>query len=425
MRWIGGMSVPCLVLVAAACSAGPAPAQTGAVETARELREACGGADDKSACYDARLGEIAKTGDVRRALDVVAALAERDDDVARDGHMYVHAVGIAAYDPAGDFAETFTRCTELFHAGCYHGLIQAHFSAVGQVDAETVNRLCDEVSNSGADRWTTFQCLHGIGHGLVIHSDHDLIEGLKGCDLLDDPWKRASCEGGAFMENVTNATHPHHAALTESLGASVAHADHGAMSADAHANHDAAAAEPFAPIDPEDPHYPCSIVEEHQKLSCYGMQTSVMLYLTDYDFGKAAELCDGAPATYVAACHQSLGRDASGFSNRNADELNRLCAQDRSRYASFCYVGAAKAVIDWAGQPEDGLAFCRSVQGDDNRIRCYQAVGQQIGVIVPDEARGRALCAEADGAEEQACLFGATLVADMPPELRSLMERNG
>lgn len=412
----------CLALLGGACSAGPAPGQTAADEAARRMVADCRDAEDRTACYDARLGEVARVGEVRKALDILAALAERDADVARDGHMFVHAIGIAAYDPAADFAETFQSCTELFHAGCYHGLIQAHFAAIGRIDAETVNAVCDEVAAAG-DRWTTFQCLHGIGHGLVIYANHDLVEGLAGCELLDDPWKRASCEGGAFMENVTNATHPHHAALTESLGAGGGqggHGDHGGME---HGDH--SGEERFAPIDPDDPHYPCTIVKEHQKAACYGMQTSVILYLNDYDFGRAAEICDGAAQPYIAACHQSLGRDASGFANRDARELNRLCGQDRSEYASFCYVGAAKAVIDWGGEPRDGLEFCDSVKGEANRTRCFQAVGQQVAVIIGDETRGRELCGRADGSDQEACLWGAGLLREVPGAVRALARPAG
>lgn len=393
-------------LLAAACSAGPAPAQTGAAETARRMERECKGEKDRSSCYDAVLRDLAQQ-DVREALETVEALSKIDGTVERDGHMYVHAVGISAYDASRDFGELFRSCTELFHAGCYHGLIQARFAEQGEITKEAVNTLCDEVADAGADHWTYFQCLHGIGHGLVIHADHDLIQGLAGCDMLDDPWANASCQGGAFMENVTNATHPHHAALTASLGGDHGAMDHGAMD---HGEH--AMGEPFRAIDPDDPHYPCSIVQSHQKSACYGMQTSVILYLNEYDFEAAAKTCDGAEWAWRAVCHQSLGRDASGFANRDVRKVRDLCALDRSEDAPFCYVGAAKAAIDWSGEPMDGIAFCTGVRGDENRLRCYQAVGQQVAVITP--TRGNEICGEAKGREEQACLFGAGLLPEMP-----------
>lgn len=405
-----GVGVPFAVLVlVSACSASQAPAQSSVQEAAERIRDRCAEEADRSACYDGELGSIARTGEVGEALEIVEALSELDGSVLSDGHMYVHAIGIAAYDAERPFAETFMRCSELFHAGCYHGVIQAHFAETGALDEESINALCRTVVEAGADRWTQFQCLHGIGHGVVIHHDHDLLRGLDGCDLLRDAWERSSCLGGAFMENVTNATHPHHAALTQSLdGAESGGMDHGA-----HGDH-ASAAAPFEPIRESDPHYPCTVVEQHQKDECYGMQTAVILFLNGYDFGKAAETCDGAPKELIATCHQSLGRDASGHANRDTKKLIELCERDRSAHSRYCYVGAAKAVIDWAGDPADGMAFCGDVEGEQNRVFCHQAVGQQIAVIVADQARGRELCEEAEDRDQQACLWGAGLLTERP-----------
>jgi hypothetical protein len=400
------------LVITGACSASQVPAQGTPQETAQRIRDACDQVADRTPCYDGELAALAKTGDVRGALDVVEALAGLDRSVLTDGHMYVHAIGIAAYDKDRPFAETFMRCTELFHAGCYHGVIQAHFGETGAVDAESINNLCATVVDAGADRWTQFQCLHGIGHGVVIHNGHDLLAGLDGCELLRDAWDRSSCLGGAFMENVTNATHPHHAALTQTLGGQEGGGEH-----DEHAHHGGAAAAPFEPIKRDDPHYPCTIVQQSQKDECYGMQTAVILFLNGYDFGKAAETCDGAPDDMIAVCHQSLGRDASGHANRDTKRLIGLCELDRSAFSRHCYVGAAKAVIDWAGDPADGMAFCRDVVGEENRAACHQAVGQQVAVIVLDPTRGRAICEAAEGRDREACLWGAGLSTERPAVL--------
>ena len=419
MKQIGVLGILAMVAAGSACSAGAAPAQSSIEEAAQRIHSECGNVnvDAKSACYDGELVPMARSGDVGQALEVLQQVAALDEDVARDGHMFVHAIGIAAYDPSRDFVSTFTSCTELFHAGCYHGLIQARLADAGEVNAETVNELCADVVAAGTDRWTQFQCLHGIGHGVVIHAGHDLLEGLDACELLEDPWQRASCFGGAFMENVTNATHPHHAALTRSLTS----ADH-AHDGDAHADHGSTsggiAPGGFKPIDPEDPLYPCSIVREHQKPACYGMQTAVILHLNDYDFGAAAETCEEAPEHYRRTCHASLGRDASGFASRDTKKLIQLCEQDRTPNGEYCYVGATKAVIDWAGEPADGLEFCSAVKDRMGQLRCYQGVGAQIAIIVPDDEEGRALCARAEGDNRDACLWGASLMNEMPAVLK-------
>jgi hypothetical protein len=415
LPWLSG-----LALIAAACGPSmPAVAQGSAEQRASELYELCrrSASEAKAACYDAQLQPIAGAGEVAYEMGVLSGLLKLDPDVERDGHMFAHAIGIAAYSPDRDFATTFASCSELFHAGCYHGVIQARFAAAGEIDATTVNGLCADVADAGLDQWTRFQCVHGLGHGLLILHDHDLLRGLDGCDLLTDGWERESCYGGAFMENVTNATHPHHAALTTQLGAGSGHTGH-----DEHGGH-AGKSEPFQAIDANDPYYPCTIVAEHQKLACWGMQTSAILYLNGNDFAAAAMTCDGAPAEYRRTCHQSLGRDASGHANRQPAALNALCAKDTSEYAAWCYVGAVKAVIDWAGQPSDGLRFCDVVAGEENRARCHEAVGEQIAVIVSSDPDRRAACLDADAMYRDACLWGAGLLNEAPPLLRNATPR--
>jgi hypothetical protein len=415
MKQLGCVVIVGVGMLMSACSAGPAPAQNPIEEAASRIHADCkdGDFEKKSACYDAQFGPIAESGDVRRALDVLARVAELDQDVARDGHLFVHAIGIAAFDPSRDFVATFKECTELFHAGCYHGLIQARLAAAGDIDAETVNHVCADVVAADTGHWLRFQCLHGVGHGVVIQRGHDLLKGLDACELLEDPWQRASCYGGAFMENVTNVTHPHHAALTRSLSNS----EH-EHAGDEHADHNASAASTFRPVNPDDAQYPCSIVKEHHKPACYGMQTAVILYLNGYDFGAAAKTCEEAPEHYRRTCHSSLGRDASGFASRDTKKLIDLCKLDRTINGQYCYVGAVKAVIDWTGKVEGGLPFCRAIEKGIAQLRCYQAVGAQISVIVPDHERGRALCVQAEGDNQNACLWGAGLIDEMPAILR-------
>src|SRR5204863_190992 len=46
-----------------------------------------------------------------------------------------------------------------------------------------------------------YQCVHGLGHGLMIYSLNDLPYSLHVCDQLATMWDRSSCTGGVFMQN--------------------------------------------------------------------------------------------------------------------------------------------------------------------------------------------------------------------------------
>lgn len=421
MRFFVRSSCVAGLVFVAASAISPAAAQSPSL--AESAAQQCARQKDpmkKIACYEGVLVPVAEAGELGRALEALEALAAVDPDVRRDGHMYVHGLGIAAYDAERDPAETFTECSELFHAGCYHGVIQAHFAETGEADSAEVNGLCTRVRARNPDGWTYFQCVHGLGHGLTILNGHDLVQGLAGCDLLDGAWERDSCYGGAFMENVGNATHPHHSALTSSLPkAGDGHDDHAA-----HAGHaPTPAAEPFRAIDRDDPHYPCTIVGEQYLAACYGMQTTVMLHLNGNDFAAAARTCDGAPAAVRTVCHQSLGRDASGFAEQNHREALRLCGLDRSADAPWCYVGAVKAITDWSGKPDEGMAFCAGTPAGAARTRCYEGLGEQINIMVGTDAARRDACARAPAEFAEVCRYGARLIGEKPAALREIERR--
>ncbi|HEX8907459.1 MAG TPA: hypothetical protein VF771_21580, partial [Longimicrobiaceae bacterium] len=223
---------------------------------------------------------------VDKAMAALGILAGQDSNIAREGHVYAHGIGIAAYRDAATVGQTFSRCTADFQSGCYHGVIQAYFADAkggeAGVTPEKLNGLCQPYrSNEG--RWLQFQCAHGIGHGLMAVESHNLLRALDSCDQLGDTFEKQACWGGAFMENVVNATAPHHMAVTNVADAGE-HAGHGAaaghdsaakhdmsgheghegmagMEGMEHGGHGEHGAEAFKALDPNDPLYPCNVVK--------------------------------------------------------------------------------------------------------------------------------------------------------------------
>ena len=214
--------------------------------------------DARRTCYSQLLSERLKKHGVADAVATLDAIAAADPDAAEHAHEYTHGIGIEAFSLSTDIPATFTACGDGFSSGCRHGVIQAYFEAREQVTQSEVEALCQPFKSPGASRWVLFQCVHGMGHGLTMFYGHDLPRALAGCDQLRAGWDRESCYGGAFMENVVNATAPHHAA----------HALHSHAAA-----HDRGAAAPFKALDPTDLQYPCSIMAERFLAACYNLQT--------------------------------------------------------------------------------------------------------------------------------------------------------
>lgn len=370
------------------------------------LHARCGAlaGDAKTSCLSKPLDSLAALGQVRTAMGALNRLAALDADIRRDGHVFAHGIGIAGGKRGGDIAATFAMCDPSNQSGCYHGVIQAYFAAAKQVGPEQVKSLCEPFRGPNADRWIRFQCVHGMGHGLEAIYNHNLPKVLTVCDYLDDQWDRLSCYGGAFMENIVKVTTPTHPAHDM--------ASHGGAHTEG-MDHDMPA---FKAVDPADPLYPCSIVGERYQVSCYEMQTSVILYLNKGNIGAAARTCDTAPPRMRYICYQSLGRDISSYAMQDHKKSREMCMLGTSRYQPWCFFGLVKNFVDLNAKAADGFAFCKTLDGDSNKMKCYEAVGEQIGTLRNDAEGRRAMCADAEAAFRDACYFGAR-VSPTAPEL--------
>jgi len=327
------------------------------------------------------LAQTLRDSGTETALTRLEQAAASDPKVLSEAHNYAHALGRFSFSFYGSPAMAFSRCRETFQSGCFHGVIEAYFIANPDVGSAEIASLCNTQIQADASLFLRFQCVHGLGHGLTMHFDHDLFKALTFCDYLGTDWDRQSCYGGVFMENVIFAIQPPHAGHTEGHQAYVK---------------------------ADDPQYPCDGVKTQYREQCYLMQTSVMLVLNGYDFAKAAQSCGRAPPEYISTCFKSLGRDISGFTLRDTGRSIDLCQQGPAYYRSFCYVGVVKNFIDVTWRTDQALEFCARVPVD-GKDACYQAVGEQIAGIYPDLAQRTAECARVEPAYVGVCARGARI----------------
>ncbi|MBV9773875.1 MAG: hypothetical protein JO040_07990 [Gemmatimonadetes bacterium] len=372
----------------------------------------------KESCYEPVVLGVLHASGIPGAVQTLDHLAMMDRDVKRDAHVYAHAIGIAAYGAPEEVGKTFAQCTPDYQSGCYHGVIQAYFMDPRRGEAVTeasVNALCRDYRADEKDRWLQFQCAHGMGHGLTMYYDHDLPRALRGCDLVQSGFEREACYQGAFMENVVNALMPHHPAAALMHGAH-AGMEHGGMEHDQGAMHHGmamgeASGPKYKALDPKDPFYPCNTVEDRYQSACWGMQTSAILSFNGQNVAETAGLCDRAPEKWRVTCFISLGRDVSGQTLQNRTEAIRKCALADTTYQPWCHVGAATNMLNVTAKAEDGLAYCREVAGEANKSRCYQAVGEQLLVLVGNVPGREQACATAEAGYVDVCRKGARLAA--------------
>jgi hypothetical protein len=310
---------------------------------------------DKLGCFRQAFGNIAFREGPQKALTLLG----RDDlsipGVHADCHQIAHNVGhagLAFYhnNPANALAHGAMTC----NSGYYHGVIERAFAGVPRDQVTHIARGLCTGSAVTKEEFLLYQCVHGLGHGLMIYSGLDLPYSLKVCHQLQTDFDRVSCTGGVFMQN-----------LMPGMGTS-------------------------RYLRRNDPIYPCNAVARRDKLYCYLMVTSRILTLDGYNWQKTAAWCRRSERGWVATCFQSYGRDASGSSEYNAQETLRLCSMAGSGQAECIYGASRDYGNNYAGGKQ-AARFC-NLAPSRYRGRCFNGIGTILGAINALASDRRAAC---------------------------------
>lgn len=289
---------------------------------------------------------------------------------AFDCHQEAHNVGRLGYSVEKEKA--FQSCDASCHSGCYHGAMESFLNEQGTANlALNIDRICETFETS----FGVFECLHGVGHGVLAYMDYDVPEALSQCGTLKDSFSQNSCYGGLFMENILTA---------QGLGAS--ERNHGTDWANK-----------------TDPYFPCDAINQNYDIQyqCYQMQTSWMLSIYGYNFDIVAEKCLNAPETMRSVCFKSLGRDAAGHTLRNPVKIMELCAKvpKQEDYYDQCITGAVNVIIDFWGPALENQAneLCYLIS-EPYKKTCYNVLTGRLGGLFADPAKKQAVC---DGFENE------------------------
>jgi hypothetical protein len=370
------------------------------IAMAKEAVSSCVHADGthKIPCYEKILLPLVDKGGPKLAMGTLMQVALADKEVQAFGHVYAHAIGIHAFENDRNVERTFSSCNDSFQSGCYHGVIQAYFSHSSSVDTASVRALCMPWVQNGVYGWLRFQCMHGMGHGLTIWYKHNLVQALNGCDLLVESWDRDSCYGGAFMENVVDATEPDHG---------MPGMDMGGMETK------------FKQIDPKNLNYPCTILPERYLTTCYQNQVSIIMFFDNHEMPRVAKDCMNVPERYRYMCFTGFGTDINSFVVGDHLKAIALCSDAPMKYREWCIIGVVKNIIDVSAKTADGVSFCQKVDDHHLKSRCYEAVGEESVSLESQPAIRETYCAVSEPGYIEACRFGARLTTVAPPGLKA------
>lgn len=310
-------------------------------------------------CFQQAFGNIAFREGPRAALALVA-------DVYGDGgsaacHRVVHTIGAASLTRNhGNVARTFAEGSSICWSGYYHGVLEYSLLNVKSYRPGALGAVARGLCRDAMDRmtgWIAWQCLHGLGHGLMITTGMNLPLALRVCKRLDSWWESDVCKSGAFMENVQ-----------PSFGVTSRWQRE------------------------DDSVYPCNAVAREDKTRCYQMVTSHILVAVRGDWARTAEICSQVESGFSSACFGSLGRDASARSNRTPDDITAICAVARPYGGEESCIRAA--AMDMTANFTSGARarpLCDVVAG---RLRgqCYYGIGVVMSLFRKTEAAREADC---------------------------------
>ncbi len=317
----------------AAAEARPTPAAEPvaqrAAPVAATLAASCGGANSTNFdCYEAFFQTLTREQGSAAAFAALRAEYPEDSYVKSQCHPLTHVIGREAAARFADPAEAFREADSFCWSGYHHGVMEAIIGRIGRRNLPNqLDDICRGLREARQFSFDHYNCVHGLGHGVMAITQTELFESLELCDNLKDVWERASCWSGAFMENV----------IVDGLNHVTKY------------------------LKPDDPLYPCNVVGEQYKQTCYLMQTSYMLKVVNGDFKKVFDLCERADAGHVETCYQSLGRDASGRSVSDVAQTRATCMLGKDfTQQSNCIIGAVKDFISYLHDDERAQELCAS-----------------------------------------------------------------
>lgn len=297
----------------------------------------CLGESSPSNCYEKFYENLVVEKGVEKGFSDLRARYKTDSFVRSQCHPLTHVLGNAAVVRYPKVSDAFTYGDSFCWSGYYHGVMEG---IVGKIGTEKIlselNNICADIPGKGAYSFDYYNCVHGLGHGLMALNNIELFDSLETCDTLSSSWEQSSCYSGVFMENVIVDNENHFTKYLRS----------------------------------EEPLYPCNQVESRYKNACYLMQTSYILRIVNNDFAKVFAFCRKADQGYENICFQSLGRDASGQSLSDAERTKTVCDLGKdNNEKSNCVVGAVKDFISYYHSDVEAKHFC-SILSDDLQKIC-------------------------------------------------------
>lgn len=282
-------------------------------EPAYTLVEKCSqvGAQQFQGCVNSAVSAYAaahpeNTGAMLQSLAQVPEVSSVDPRLFAQA---VHEVGMTLSSKHIALRDAFLLCGETFKQGCRHGYVMEYIDThyTYPTSASDLFEFCDEVKMLGASAY--LNCLHGIGHELLVKVNRDLHSAVEACMKRPELTQAYACASGVFMEysKGPNETGGHSEARVGSR------------------------------------ELPCDQFTGEAETICYGSAGSYRQFEADSEpFGATYAYCYSVQEPYRTACAYGVGERllmSVGFSKGRADEL---CGHMEGNLRGLCLNSIAR-----------------------------------------------------------------------------------
>lgn len=295
-------------------------------------------------CWREYYKQIVSQDSPKTALIDAQKKYDSDRFIKDNCHEIAHVIGRAAGLKYSDVSEAYSLGTDFCASGYYHGVMQAVVDAIGKDKIiSSIDNICQPLAEKKQYGLSHYNCVHGLGHGVMSVEGNELFLALRDCDGLSGIWQQESCYSGVFMENIIGEIDPDHYT---------------------------------AYLKEDDPLYPCTAVEDKYKKMCYFLQTDHALIVEEADFDKVFNHCSGlGNITYSTMCYQSLGRNASSYAKYDIKVTRDYCLLGDSEPAQRNCFTAAATDFAWHFQDDKrAYALCSSIEENGTAKLCAEVV---------------------------------------------------
>lgn len=256
----------------------------------------------------------------RIALETLSYKISTEDAVLRSCHALVHEIGHKAFDKYNDFGEAMKYRDEICNSGYLHGVIEAQFSKSPNV-FEAVKTICSQYPHG---KFLSWECYHGIGHGVMYYTSNDLPKSLVTCESYQSEFARVNCSNGVFMENFNTDQKLH----------------------------------PSKYLNRNNLFFPCQQQNRFNKGICYLYAPTYFLSLHKGDYLSALAWCRTAEALYQQTCAYGVGSQVIKENINNPKMAEKLCEDGERSMTTSCISGMVALYINHYGSLNEAKVLC-------------------------------------------------------------------